>query len=104
MAIFGKKYNYRSVVNLLLLEFPNDVFVVFNDLGINSNNMECTDLNAFEEDNIIEPCRACGIYYISDHTIIQPIFTKVGAGENPNRNMPEIVQLMNEWSLQVSEK
>jgi len=64
--------------------------------------MDCTDLNNLEEDDIIEPCRACGIYFISDHANIQPIFTKVGAGENSNGNMPEIVQFMNEWNLQVS--
>ncbi|KAL7728356.1 hypothetical protein ACLKA6_007449 [Drosophila palustris] len=63
--------------------------------------MDCIDQNAFEDDDNIVPCRACGIYFLSDHAVIHPIFTKTGAGENSNGNMPEIVHLMNEWSLQV---
>ncbi|KAH8417187.1 hypothetical protein KR222_005927 [Zaprionus bogoriensis] len=65
--------------------------------------MDCTELNVFDEEDVIEPCRACGIYFISSQGIILPIFAKLGAGNCANGNMPEIVQQMNEWNLGVNE-
>lgn len=63
--------------------------------------MDCTDLNTFGDDDVIEPCRACGIYFISNHAIIQPIFTN-GTGDIFNGNMQEIVEQMKAWKLEVA--
>lgn len=63
--------------------------------------MDCTDLNVFDEEDVIEPCRACGIYFISSQGAMQPLFGKIGTGDYTNDNMPEIVQQMNEWNLGV---
>ncbi|EDW59425.1 uncharacterized protein E(var)3-9 [Drosophila virilis] len=62
--------------------------------------MDCTDLNTFGDDDVIEPCRTCGIYFISNHAIIQPIFTN-GAGDIFNGTMQEIVEQMKAWKLEV---
>ncbi|KAH8359794.1 hypothetical protein KR093_008881 [Drosophila rubida] len=63
--------------------------------------MDCTDLMTFEDGDEIEPCRACGIYFLLNHTIIQPIFSRADAGDHLNCKMPDIVQQMNDWKLQV---
>ncbi|KAH8399591.1 hypothetical protein KR215_004117 [Drosophila sulfurigaster] len=63
--------------------------------------MDCADLMAFEDGDEIEPCRACGIYFLLNHSIIQPIFTKPDAGDNFNSQMSDIVQQMSDWNLQV---
>ncbi|XP_060649178.1 zinc finger protein 420 isoform X2 [Drosophila nasuta] len=63
--------------------------------------MDCADLMAFEDGDEIEPCRACGIYFLLNHSIIRPIFTKPDAGDNFNGQMSDIVQQMSDWNLQV---
>ncbi|EDW15806.1 zinc finger protein 120 [Drosophila mojavensis] len=63
--------------------------------------MDCSDLNTFGDDDIIEPCRTCGIYFISNHAVIQPIFTIPGTGDISNGFMKEIVEQLNAWNLEV---
>ncbi|XP_017855659.1 PREDICTED: zinc finger protein 287 [Drosophila arizonae] len=63
--------------------------------------MDCSDLNTFGDDDIIEPCRTCGIYFISNHAVIQPIFTMPGTGDKSNGFMKEIVEQLNAWNLEV---
>ncbi|KAH8310928.1 hypothetical protein KR044_003486 [Drosophila immigrans] len=63
--------------------------------------MDCADSATFQDGDEIEPCRACGIYFLMNHAIIQPIFSKPDAGDNLNCKMPDIVQQMNDWKLKV---
>ncbi|KAH8382078.1 hypothetical protein KR009_001659 [Drosophila setifemur] len=60
-----------------------------------------TELNEFDEDSI-EPCRTCGIYFAMgmnmDLALVKPIF---GGDTSARESMQEILEQMNEWNLKV---
>jgi len=59
------------------------------------------DLNGFNEDSI-EPCRTCGIYFTMgmdmDQAIVKPIF---GSDDAAVADMAEILEQMNDWNIKV---
>ncbi|KAH8351158.1 hypothetical protein KR084_008499 [Drosophila pseudotakahashii] len=62
----------------------------------------CTDLNGIDEDSI-EPCRTCGIYFTMgldmDQAIVKPIF---GMDDAAVGSMAEILDQLSAWNVQVS--
>ncbi|EDV49843.1 zinc finger protein 236 [Drosophila erecta] len=60
------------------------------------------DLNGFNEDSI-EPCRTCGIYFTMgmdmDQAIVKPIF---GSDDAAVASMAEILEQMSAWNIQVA--
>nr|XP_044252233.1 zinc finger protein 236 [Drosophila takahashii] len=61
----------------------------------------CTDLNGIDEDSI-EPCRTCGIYFTMgldmDQAIVKPIF---GLDDAAVGSMAEILEQLSAWNVQV---
>jgi len=62
----------------------------------------CAELTGLDEDSI-EPCRTCGIYFTMgldmDQAIVKPIF---GLGEAAVTSMAEILEQLSAWNIQVS--
>ncbi|EDW42948.1 zinc finger protein 226 isoform X1 [Drosophila sechellia] len=62
------------------------------------------DLNGFNEDSI-EPCRTCGIYFTMgmdmDQAIVKPIF---GSDDAAVADMAEILEQMNDWNIKVAKE
>ncbi|XP_016960588.1 protein suppressor of hairy wing [Drosophila biarmipes] len=62
----------------------------------------CSELSGLDEDSI-EPCRTCGIYFTigldMDQAIVKPIF---GLDDAAVTGMVEIVEQLSAWNIQVS--
>ncbi|XP_017058473.1 zinc finger protein 236 [Drosophila ficusphila] len=62
----------------------------------------CADLNGFDEDSI-EPCRTCGIYFTMgmelDQAIVKPIF---GLHDAAVGNMEDILEQLSAWNVKIA--